>query len=372
MWVQYRDRLQKDFDRFVDMEIISASQAEEMLAQVPVERRMLSIFHILIIFAALLACAALLSFIAANWDAIPRLARVTLVLLTTWGGYLTGAFFLHRGPVIVGQGLVLLAVGSFGAGIALVGQMYHLTGDYGSATLLWTSGAVIAAVTLRAASASAALPVLAVIYLIVVADDDHSWHNIHYLWTMPLILIASMVLALWVRSRITAHLTAIASMIFGLYLPYYFNTTGLMWVIVLIGAAKFASAIFMREKVERWMGFAAEHHFYTAMMTLTALFILQIDPYDNQIFSEIALGFLLLGFIVCVLVWAGQYAAVRWLAYGAFGFEVLYLYVETIGSILGTAGFFLLLALFVLLLAGLIYYAEKRMTGLFKNWRVEA
>ena len=55
--------------------------------------------------------------------------------------------------------------------------------------------------------------------------------------------------------------------------------------------------------------------------------------------------------------------AVRYLAYIAFALEILYLAAETVGSILGTSGLFLVSGLVVALAAWVVIALERRMVA---------
>ena len=79
--------------------------------------------------AALLVGAALLLFIASNWEEIPRLARLIGIVALIWGFYLGGAYCLVQGRTTAAAGLLLVGTLSFGGAMSLVGQMYNLSGD---------------------------------------------------------------------------------------------------------------------------------------------------------------------------------------------------------------------------------------------------
>jgi uncharacterized membrane protein len=55
--------------------------------------------------------------------------------------------------------------------------------------------------------------------------------------------------------------------------------------------------------------------------------------------------------------------AVRYLAYAVFAAEMLYLASETIGSILGTSGFFFISGLLVAAVAWVVIRLERRFSG---------
>ncbi|NJL08860.1 MAG: DUF2157 domain-containing protein [Methylacidiphilales bacterium] len=94
---------------------------------------------------ALLLAVGVVLFFAANWQAIPRWAKLVLILGMVWGSY-GAAFALTRsGLRRFAEALVLLGALLFGAAIMLIGQTYHLPADPAGGVLLWTLGAFLAA-----------------------------------------------------------------------------------------------------------------------------------------------------------------------------------------------------------------------------------
>ena len=68
------------------------------------ERKSLSFGSILAIMAALLFGAAILVFVAANWEAIPRLARVGALFAIIFAGYVGGAVLKLYDHAAIGRG----------------------------------------------------------------------------------------------------------------------------------------------------------------------------------------------------------------------------------------------------------------------------
>ena len=60
-------------------------------------------------------------------------------------GYVGGALLKLRGHTATAEGAWLIAAAGFGGGIALIGQMYHLSGDENVAVLTWCAGTTLAA-----------------------------------------------------------------------------------------------------------------------------------------------------------------------------------------------------------------------------------
>jgi hypothetical protein len=88
----YSTRVRSDIARWLQAGLIDAATADSLTRDVEANaRKSLSFGSILAMMAALLFGAAILIFVAANWDAIPRLARVAALFAIILGGYVGGA-----------------------------------------------------------------------------------------------------------------------------------------------------------------------------------------------------------------------------------------------------------------------------------------
>ncbi|MZP30216.1 DUF2157 domain-containing protein [Heliobacterium undosum] len=128
--------------------LITADQKERLLERyTPSEWRS---SQIILWLAGLLVGLGFILLVAHNWDDIPRLARLALVcgvIVTTYtAGYLL-AYGKGPNPLAgryprIGSAFLLLGLLSYGAGIWLVGQMYHITAYDATGLGLWFLGAI--------------------------------------------------------------------------------------------------------------------------------------------------------------------------------------------------------------------------------------
>jgi uncharacterized membrane protein len=142
----YRQRLDADLARWqVDGVITPATGAAIRGALSPLSPAV-NIATVVGIVGGLLIAAAFLVFIAANWTAIARPARFAILLAGIVGSYGLGAAFARGERKVLAD--IAVSAGSivFGAAIALVGQMYHLGEDFAAGMMLWSAGALVAAV----------------------------------------------------------------------------------------------------------------------------------------------------------------------------------------------------------------------------------
>jgi len=94
-------------------------------------------------FGALLLGAGVLLFVSAHWDELSTAQRMTLVLLMVAAFHAGGASLAGR---FEGLSIALHTIGTIalGAGIALTGQIFHLSEHWPAAILLWAIGAALA------------------------------------------------------------------------------------------------------------------------------------------------------------------------------------------------------------------------------------
>ncbi len=99
-------------------------------------------------FGTILLAAGILLFVSAHWDQLSPAERMTVVVLMIVMFHTGGALAAGR---FEGLSISLHAIGTaaLGAGIALAGQIYHLSEHWPSAILLWAVGAAIAWALLR-------------------------------------------------------------------------------------------------------------------------------------------------------------------------------------------------------------------------------
>ena len=92
---------------------------------------------------------------------------------------------------------------------------------------------------------------------------------------------------------------------------------------------------------------------------LIALLALHVESGD--LLPLFVVGPMTLGFALYALFTHGARSrTIRYVSYAVFVGEILFLYGETVASLLGTAGFFLAVGVTLTLIAGGIYWAERR------------
>ncbi|SHI35838.1 Uncharacterized membrane protein [Hymenobacter daecheongensis DSM 21074] len=132
-----RKLLETEGPKWVAQGIITAEQQQRLTALYPEEGRVVGLLPLL---GSLLVGLSALSLIAANWQGLPELVRLLLLLGSMGGAYAAGEYFLRRGANdSLGIGLVGLGLILFGAGIVLTSQMYQLIGYDVTGLLAWAA-----------------------------------------------------------------------------------------------------------------------------------------------------------------------------------------------------------------------------------------
>ncbi|KNG94348.1 DUF2157 domain-containing protein [Pseudaestuariivita atlantica] len=186
--------------------VLPADQADALRADIGPEAAGRGFMGFVVIAGVVSLMFGAMTFVAANWEEMSRLARVLLIfaaLWASWGGVL---YARMTGRTWLSAVLTLLACGLFGAGIMLISQMYHIQGNPRDAVWLWMLGTLAAAALAWSPMALAlAFGLMALWHLLGVFDD---LAPVNWLFLVPWLAGAALCLAM--RSRIVAHMGALA------------------------------------------------------------------------------------------------------------------------------------------------------------------
>ncbi len=355
----YVSRLRQDMARWVRSGLIDDAAAAAVLRDAEArERRSISFGSILAVMAALLVGAAILVFVAANWEAIPRLARVGVLFAVIAGGYLGGAVLKLRDHAVMGEALWLVAAAAFGAAIALIGQMYHLAGDETEAILAWCAGTALAAVGLRSGPLTVAAVGLASFWLL--SRGLEFWQASEFPHLFVLIAAILWLVSYWTGSAASRHLLLLSMLLYALVLALDGNVTAVAAGLAATSAVLFAAAMLRPVEVERFARLDGLLPVHCLLGFLVGMVLIQIDLGDDAGAFALAAALTLAG-IGAALVLAGRESrGLRWVAYIGFAVELCLVYVLMIGSMLGTAGFFLAAGVLLGVMALAIIRIEKR------------
>ncbi|MFC5067446.1 DUF2157 domain-containing protein [Flaviflagellibacter deserti] len=203
---QYRKRLADDLPRWREQGWVSDDGAAAILSSVNSGKGMSVTLATMIAFlGAILLGFGVFAFVGANWDYMPRVLRFGLLLLALALAYGAAAELCRRDMIWIADVAVLIAGFVFAASIALVGQTYHLAGEFSDAILLWLVGMAVAILATRSISAIVIFLVGAVYWTSEVIDSGVLIH-----WGGLVAILFGAATATWADSRLARRSAMLA------------------------------------------------------------------------------------------------------------------------------------------------------------------
>ncbi len=233
----YLKQLQIDLQKWAAAGLIDGARIPALLGDAgpPEQRRSLS--HILAFLGAIMLACAALAFVGANWQHMPRLAKLGLLLLTMWAIYGASLVALGRDQPLFAQAALLLGVAMFGANVMLIGQIYHINAGWPSGVLVWGLGALVAAIVVPSRASAAFAAGLLTLWSVSSVTESH------WIFHWPFLPVLAILLAfgIWQRWAPILHLALIA---FGIWcitnaasLTDHFDIDGAVAMFALTGIA---------------------------------------------------------------------------------------------------------------------------------------
>jgi uncharacterized membrane protein len=363
----YRHRLERDLARWQSSGWVSDTGAAAIRADLDTHKSAFGAAGIFAILGAVLFGFAIMSFVAAHWTAMSKLARLALLLAALWGCYAGAAVLFQRRLTAFAHAAVLGGIAVYGASIMLIAQMYHMEGNSPDAVFLWAVGALIAAVVAWSRPALAATFVLIAIWTSMERGLNWAAH-----WEFLAAWGITTGVAVWMGWRPALHLAAVSLIVWLVPLGYFILDRHAHWLVVLIGIAVAGATVLAPQAINRRLPAAAGALFaYGNIAAFAGLAILQfIDDggwllgtrHGEAIGPLVLLAIVTLAGLLASMLWSivSDNRAALWLAYAGFALEVFLLYAKTFGTLLNTSLFFLVAAVLVSALAGLAYRLHQR------------
>ncbi|WP_184805428.1 DUF2157 domain-containing protein [Rhizobium leucaenae] len=367
----YRARLGRDLKIWMDKGLVDAPAAAAILSEYDSRPASFSLGRVLAVMAALLVGVAILLFVASNWEAIPRLIRLFGLTAMIWAFYLGGAYSFVRGHSILASAVLILGTMSFGGAMSLVGQMYNLSGDELTMMIVWFAVASVAAALFRSSAQVALAGFLAWGFCgFYLWDHYDQWYGIMP-WAPPVMAAVLIALVRYVDAPRSRHLAYL--MLVG-WLTWIFAQYESLHAAVLLAAAGMVAFLAVSLPVSPLIRIArtagAAPAFYAFLIAAIGLIAIHGEigdgVFENTIWVENKLPLIVIAFVtlasavVAITLSGRDNGAVRYLAYVVFAWEILYLANETVGSIIGTSGFFLICGVLFAIAAWLVIRLERR------------
>jgi uncharacterized membrane protein len=363
MW--YGRKVERDLERWRTAGWINDTGVAAIRADLASRKPPFGAAAILAMLGAVLFGFAVMSFVAANWTAMPKLVRLLLLLVTLWGCYGGAAWLLTRNLAMFAQAAVLAGIAVYGASIMLISQMYHMDGSPPDAVLLWALGALLAAVLVPSPAALAATYMLLVVWTCWERGLAQSAH-----WIFLLPWAAATVAAAWLRWRPGLHLAAVSFIAWLLPLGFLVGDHHAHWIAILGGIAVAATMAVWADTVDAYIPASPAAFTYAIAVAFSGLFIMQFIDVRGTFAADaqgsigrlVVLAIISIALLLGAMLWSirTDNKPALWVAYAAFAVEIFTLYSNTIGTLLNTSLFFFIAAIIVSALAYAAYRLHLR------------
>ena len=351
---RYVEKALGDVARWAENGWIEGEGLAAIRAELASRRSRFGLPHIFGILGAILLMLSVLTFVAANWEEIPRLVRLAMLAGALFVAYAIAVRLYLADHEPFGQAALLVGNGIYGASIMLVAQMYHIDGNPPEAVLIWALGVALCAAAFRAS----AIWVLAFgLFCLwsgwVTADSD----QVH--WVFPLVVLAMAVIAWWIRFTGSRHLIALATTVWVVTMPiirgegfFPFQSLVIGAIVAAIGGAVMLARPKGNTVFDRNAPLALMYGYAVAFCGLFNLqfFERHVSNAEFAIYAVLAIA-LSLG-VLAVGRERGRGMAL-WVAYLGFSIEVIGIYFKTVGTLIHTSVFFFTVGAVVILLAWL-------------------
>ncbi len=353
MW-SYRARLERDLARWREAGWVTEAGDAAIRAELAASGRGIGLSSVLAVLGAVLIGFAAMTFVAANWQVMPRIGRLGLLLVALWACYILAGVLFQRRLEGFAHAAVLGGVGLFGASIMLIAQMYHIDGNPPDAVLTWAAGALLAGVVLRAN------PALVTAMLLVCLWSGWQTGLIEAVhWPFLIGWAAVFAAFVWQRWAPGQHLSAIALSAWIISIGYILKGNP-HWIVALVGLAVVGLAVAAELVPGWWQRYATPLLGYGMVVAFMGLFAFTFAE-KREAGELILLSITTLGLLLASVYWGWhtQQKSILWLGYIGFSIEILALYFKTIGTLLGTSLFFLLTGLIVIGLSWLAFRLHR-------------
>jgi uncharacterized membrane protein len=356
----YRQRVERDLVRWQGQGWITPLHGEAIRQDLLQRPSRVDLAGTLAILGAVLIGLGVMSFVAANWPHLSKLAKLSIIAVGLIASYGVAAALFARRLDPLAHAAVLLGTAVFGGGIMLISQMYHLDGHAPDAVWLWGIGALIAGLLIPSNPALASAMVLFGLW--------SSWElatpggpQIH--WAFLPFWAATAMGFVSTRWPPGFHLAALALSVWIVALGYQltgFGKDGGHWVVLVIGITiiadsiltpKFAPAYPVLDRLARpLLG-------YGVAIAFAAMLALQFVAHPSTVMLIVLAAATLVALVAAIgWAWKQDNRPALWIAYTAFSIEIFALYIKKLGSLMDTSAFFLTAGLLV---SGLAYAALR-------------
>ena len=365
-----RQRFERQLERWQAQGWVSEAGAKAIRTDVDQHAMKFGLAGVLAVLGATLLAFGVMMFVGANWQDMPRLARLGLLVGSMWAAYGLAAWLYVRDHPAFGHAAVLLGSAIFGASIMLIAQMYHLEGHPPGAVLVWGAGTALAAILFRSNPTYALAIALAGLW----AGWETSLSSTLHWPYLAFWAVLFLALTLTTRWRFGYHLLALSLSAFIVLIGYLTDAGKGHWLTLGIGVAIAVLMVLLEKPIDRILAVSRPGAAYGIAVAFAALFGIQflegnyytdagIDPWHASNGMPLwGLGAASMALLIAGLVAAAitDNRGLMWISYIGLSMELLGIYFKTFGTLLDTSLFFLIAGVLVCLLAFVAYKLLRR------------
>lgn len=215
--MSYQSRLRRDLDRWQSQGWLSADGKSAILEDVGRQPGRWTPVGALAILGSILIALSAISFVGANWDAIPKLLVFILLLGVLWISLLGAGRAFDRGAPVLGHALALLGAALFGIAIMLTAQTFNLSAFRNTAVLIWSLAALATAITVTSRPVMILATVLSAMWVWL---EITSAAAPNIMWSYALVWSLMLAAASRLQSPVSVNLLGIA------LIPWLINALG--------------------------------------------------------------------------------------------------------------------------------------------------
>lgn len=215
--MSYQSRLRRDLDRWQSQGWLSADGKSAILEDVGRQPGRWTPVGALAILGSILIALSAISFVGANWDAIPKLLVFILLLGVLWISLLGAGRAFDRGAPVLGHALALLGAALFGIAIMLTAQTFNLSAFRNTAVLIWSLAALATAMTVTSRPVMILATVLSAMWVWL---EITSAAAPNIMWSYALVWSLMLAAASRLQSPVSVNLLGIA------LIPWLINALG--------------------------------------------------------------------------------------------------------------------------------------------------
>jgi uncharacterized membrane protein len=348
--LNYRLRVDHDLALWQQHGWVTPEGAIAIRADLAKQRSRLDLAGSLAILGAVLIGFAIISFVAANWPALSKLSKLSLIAVTLLACYGVAVELFRRNLDALAHASVLAGITAYGGGIMLIAQMYHLDGHAPDAVWAWGIGALIAGLAIPSNPALTAAMGLFALWNVYELSAGPA-HHVHWAF-LPVWGVTALGFA-YTRWQPGVHVASLALTSWILMLGAVLPGTGYA-IITLIGLALCGASLAFGTTIDRVRRVSGAMFDYGLVIAFAGAFALQFIEFQTTI-GLLLFGALTLAGLLAAIAWAWRTdnKPALWIAYTAFSVEIFSLYIKKLGSLMGTSAFFLCAGLIVIALAAI-------------------